>query len=93
MSDQYISKQELVRILYDVGNRYVFYSDNSMGFLGYGEGPDHEIEKYLSRYIDHKVSQGVRNILYNLATEIEIAPSGELCLLCKDANPIEDEQS
>jgi hypothetical protein len=90
MSDQYISKQELVRILYDFGYNYTFYSDNS---IGYGGGPDEQIEKYLSRYIDEKVTRGVKDILYQLASEIEMAPSGELCLLCKDASPTEGEQS
>lgn len=90
MSDQYISKQELVRILNDAGSNYMFFSDNSMG---YTDGPEEQIEKYLSRYIDEKITKGVKDVLYQLASEIELAPSSELCLLCKDANPSEGEQN
>jgi hypothetical protein len=61
-------------------------------YSGFGD-PDSEIEKYLSRYIDHKISKGVQQALFQLASEIELAPSGELCLLCKDASPTEGEQS
>lgn len=84
MTDDYISKDELIKCIDNVAANFAYISN--------GSGSS-ELERQLDYYIERRINEGIRQAFQHLVDELIDAPSGGLCLLCKNPTPSEDEQN